>query len=185
MLEGKGAVLATAREVSALIRDAGLPAAVIGGVAVALHGHVRTTIDVDILVKRPLEAVAELLTAHGFEFDVDRREFIKNGVPVHLVTSEQTGASLGDTVTIDEVTTVTLAALIEMKLRSGAKNVLRAQDLADVIGLIRVHQLTAAFVRHLHKTLRPEFRALVRAIGQEAQGKGSAVHDSGSVIEQH
>lgn len=169
MLEGKGAVLATAREVSALVREAGLSAAVIGGVAVALHGHVRTTIDVEVLVERPLDAIAELLTAHGFEFDADRREFTKNGVPVHLVSPEQTGASLGETITIDEVTTVTLAALIEMKLRSGAKNILRAQDLADVIGLIRVHQLTASYVRHLDRTLRPEFRALVCAIGHESQ----------------
>jgi len=101
-------------------------------------------VDVDLFVECPLDAIAALLTAHGYELDAGRREFTKNGVPVHLVTPEQAGAILGETVVVDEVITVTLAALIEMKPRSGFRNVLRAQDLADVIGLIGVHNLTGA-----------------------------------------
>jgi hypothetical protein len=62
---------------------------------------------------------------------------------------------------------VTLADLIDMKLRSGSTNLLRAQDLADVIGLIRHHRLTSGFARHLDKALRPAFRQLVRMIQRE------------------
>jgi hypothetical protein len=64
-----------------------------------------------------------------------------------------------------------LADLINMKLRSGATNLLRAQDLADVIGLIRHHQLSSGFARHLDKALRPAFRKLVRLIQRENSGR--------------
>jgi hypothetical protein len=62
------------------------------------------------------------------------------------------------------------AGLIGIKLRSGATNLLRAQDLADVIGLIRHHRLTAEFARHLDKSLRPTFRKLVRTIHRQRSG---------------
>jgi len=72
---------------------------------------------------------------------------------------------------VSEITTVMLIDLISMKLRSGSKNLLRAQDLADVIGLTRHHRLTGEFARHLDKTLRPAFRKLVRLIRQEQSSK--------------
>lgn len=51
-----------------------------------------------------------------------------------------------------------------MKLRSGLASTVRAQDLADVIGLIRARHLTAEFAARLQKDLRPEFRKLVKAV---------------------
>ena len=149
------------------MRAAGIPGVVIGGIAVVLHGHVRTTKDVDSFVSPPLEPLADLLTAHGFLFDPEERAFIKHGVPVHLVPPEQVGASLEETIEIDGVTTASLVDLVAMKLRTGSSNLLRAQDLADVIGLIRHHQLTSAFAQHLDKALRPAFRKLARMIQQE------------------
>lgn len=167
MLDRRGALLDIAREVSHLMGAAGIPGVVIGGVAVVLHGYVRTTNDIDIVLQPPLEPLADLLTNHGFTFDRRRREFVKQGVPVHLVLPEQVGARSTETVEIEGVTTVTLADLIDMKLRSGSTNLLRAQDLADVIGLIRHHRLTGGFARHLDKALRPAFRKLVRMIQQD------------------
>src|SRR5262245_61074696 len=162
LLDKRGKVLDVAREVSRLMRMADIRGAVIGGIAVVLQGHVRTTKDVDIFVPPPLEPLADLLIAHGFLFDRKERAFIKHGVPVHLVLPEQVGSSLKETIEIDGVTTASLADLVEMKLRTGSTNLLRAQDLADVIGLIRHHQLTSAFARHLDKALRPAFRKLAR-----------------------
>jgi hypothetical protein len=159
-----------AREVSHLMRAAGIPGAVIGGIAVVLHGHVRTTKDINILVSSPLEPLADVLTANGFIFDRVEKAFVKHGVPVHLVLPEQVGPPPQTRVEIEGVMTVTLADLIGMKLRSGSTNLLRAQDLADVIGLIRHHRLNSAFARHLDKTLRPAFRKLVRMIQQESSG---------------
>ena len=171
ILDKRGTVLDIAREISRLMHDAGLAGVVIGGVAVVLHGHVRTTKDIDIFLNPPLEPVADLLTRNGFTFDRVERAFIKQGVPVHLVLPAQVGSSPMEAVEIEGVTTVTLVDLISMKLRSGSTNLLRAQDLADVIGLIRHHQLTSEFARHLDKTLRPAFRKLVRLIQREKSRK--------------
>lgn len=168
MLDGRGAILDTAREVSAALRAAEVSAAVIGGVAVVLHGHVRTTRDIGLLAGSPLEEIASLLSSLGFDHDPVRREFLREGIPIHLVTAEQAGTAWGPTAEIDGIVTVPLADLIAMKLRSGTANLLRAQDLADVIGLIRRHGLRSEFARHLDKTLRPTFRKLARAIEREA-----------------
>lgn len=170
ILDNRGAVLDIAREVSRLMRAAGIPGAVIGGVAVVLHGHVRTTKDVDIFVPPPLGPLADLLTANGFAFDRARRAFVRQGPPVHLVLPEQIGPPPKEMVEMEGVTTVSLADLIGMKLRSGSADPLRAQDLADVIGLIRHHRLTGGFARHLDKALRPAFRKLARLIQREGSG---------------
>jgi hypothetical protein len=53
-----------------------------------------------------------------------------------------------------------------MKLRSGSSDPLRAQDLADVIGLIRRHRLDVGFARSVGKDLRPVFRKLARLIAR-------------------
>lgn len=167
LLEGRGILLDVAREISGLLRAAGVPGVVVGGIAVVLHGYVRTTRDIDLLPLSPVDPLASLLTAKGFTFDRKRREFVKQGVPVHLVLPEQVETLPTETVDIEGVTTVTLAELINMKLRSGSRSLLRAQDLADVIGLIRHHRLTSEFVRHLDRALRPAFRKLVHKIQQE------------------
>jgi hypothetical protein len=49
MLGKRGAVLDSARNLSRLLHDHNLRGAIINGVAVALHGHVRTTRDDGIL----------------------------------------------------------------------------------------------------------------------------------------
>lgn len=167
ILDKRGTILDIAREVSSLMRTAGIPGVVIGGIAVVLHGHVRTTADIAIYLQPPLEPLAELLTANGFTFELDRREFVKQGITIHLVLPEQVGPPPNATIEIEGITTVTLADLIGMKLRSGSTNLLRSQDLADVIGLIRHHRLSSGFARHLAKDLRPTFRKLVRLIAQE------------------
>jgi hypothetical protein len=167
LMEGRGAILETAREISALFRESGLSAAVIGGIAVVLHGHWRATKDIDVLVGSPPQEVASVLEAHGFLLDSARREFVRDGIPVHLVLPEQTGTALSKIVEIEGILTVPLQSLIGMKLRSGTRNLLRAQDLADVIGLIRHHKLTGEFARSLDKDLRPTFRKLVRSIERE------------------
>lgn len=167
MLDKKGALLDVAREVSQLMREAGIPGVIIGGVAVVLYGYVRTTKDVDVALTPPLESLSDLLTANGFTFDQKKKEFQKYGVPVHLVLPEQFGEIPDEVVEIEGISTVSLTQLINMKLRNGSENMLRAQDLADVIGLIRHHRLSSEFARHLDKNLRTAFRKFVRMIEKE------------------
>jgi len=166
-LHGAGPILETAREVSRLLREAGLEGGIIGGVATVLHGHVRTTLDVDVFVSGPTEAVGEALRRHGFVFDAAERAFVKGGVPVHLVTIQQTMSPPRHYEEIDAVRVVSLADLINLKLRSGLANLLRAQDLADVIGLIRARALGGDFAAKVDPALRAEFRRLADAVRAE------------------
>jgi hypothetical protein len=53
---------------------------------------------------------------------------------------EQIGKEHLGAIEIDGLGTVALAGLIEMKLHSDGKNFLRAQDLADGIGLLHQHK---------------------------------------------
>jgi Nucleotidyltransferase of unknown function (DUF6036) len=178
LLDRRGSILELAREISQIMRRRKITGAVIGGVAVVLHGHTRSTTDVDVFVDQPLLPIVEHLISEGFTYDESSREFSRGGVPLHLVTREQITNPPRETVEIEGVTTVSLADLIEMKLASGTRNMLRAQDLADVIGLIRHNRLTGEFAKHLEKSLRPAFRKLVKAIEQEGRGRSAKPQES-------
>jgi hypothetical protein len=163
ILTGDSPILDVAREVSAIIARTGIDAAIIGGVAVVLHGHVRTTVDVDVYTSEP-DALKSALEAGEFRFDPTLRQFEKEGVPVHLVTPSLVPDPPRKHEQIGGIHTVSLADLINIKLRSGSENILRAQDMADVIGLIRCRNLRGDFTSKLSKDLRPAFRTLLNAI---------------------
>jgi len=164
VLEGRGAILKVAREVSRIMNASDIDGAVIGGVAVVLHGHVRTTSDVDVFVPDDGRMLGEALEKKGYSFDRKKSEFVKKGIPVHLVLNTQMRIVPESVEELDGVRTVSLADLINIKLDLGLRDPLRAQDLADVIGLIRACGLTSAFATKLHKSLRVDFRKLARAI---------------------
>lgn len=170
-LDGTGPVLQIAREVSRILRESKIEGAVIGGIAVALHGYVRTTVDVDVFVASDTPRLSQELEGHGFIFDAANKQFIKNGVPVHLVTRSQLAHPPREYLEIDGVQTISLADLINIKLRSGSRNILRAQDLGDAIGLIRHHRLSKEFTPQIDKPLREEFRKLVEAIERETESR--------------
>lgn len=167
LLDSRGPVLDTAREVSKRLEAASLTAIVVGGVAVVLHGHLRTTKDVDIFVPGDAREVANSLIAAGFAHDPIRREFVRDLIPVHLVIPEQVGVPEIRSIELDGIRTASLADLIAMKLRSGLENLLRAQGLADVIGLARHHKITSEFSSCLDTSLRPGFRKIARALRDE------------------
>jgi predicted nucleotidyltransferase len=77
MLEKRGGVLDTAVKVSAVLKEARIDAAVRGGVAVGLHGHVRTTMDVDMFVRDPLEACRRALEARDIRFNAQSRVCVR------------------------------------------------------------------------------------------------------------
>jgi len=167
ILEGRGAVLETAREVSRILCESEIDGAIIGGVAVVLHGYVRTTSAVDVFVPGEPAELAAALRSAGFKFDRAKREFVNSRVPVHLVTPTDVRQPPSGPEEIDGVVTVSLFDLINMKLDSGLRNPVRYIDLADVVGLIRHHGLTSRDAPKIAKPLRPEFRKLVKAIANE------------------
>jgi hypothetical protein len=138
MLERRCAIFETAREISRILKRRRLRGAIIGGVSVALHGHLRTTDNVDVYL------------AEGS--DLGRWD-----VPVRIIrTIDPLPERL---VRILEITTISLADLISIKLSSGLNNILRSQDIADVIGLIRHHRLTGAFAPKIDKRFRADSRS--------------------------
>lgn len=167
LLDAKGDILETAREVSRALAHLEGRAAIVGGIAVLLNGYVRTTVDVDVYVEGSLARAAEAIRELGFEHDPIRREFVRRSIPVHFVTARQVPDSPKQIVEIEGIRTVSLEDLIAMKLRSGTTNLLRAIDLADVIGLVRANRLSTRFASRLPNDLRDGFRRIARAIADE------------------
>jgi hypothetical protein len=171
LLDGRGMILDLARELSQLMRREGISGAIIGGIAVLLQGYVRTTEDIDVFIDQPLAPLRDLLIEEGFQFDKARRDFVRYGVPMQFVMRDLLARPPRKTVEIEGIITVSLADLIGMKLESGRKNILRAQDLADVVNLIRHHGLESDFAHHLDKSLRPTYRKLIKAIRDAGKGE--------------
>ncbi|MDX2200397.1 MAG: hypothetical protein SF069_15685 [Phycisphaerae bacterium] len=164
LLNAESDILRVAREICEIANAAGVPVAVIGGVAVVLHGHVRTTLDVDVFVGADAQPLAEALRRARVRFDAEERQFTKRGVPVHLVREQDARSGVRATQLIEGVCAASLADIINMKLRSGLRSVVRAQDIADVIGLVRAQRLGKIYAAKLDRDLRVEFRKLVDAV---------------------
>jgi hypothetical protein len=165
-VDPRGTILALARNLSQLMSREGIPGVVLGGIAVVLHGYLSTPVDIEVVVDQLPATLEDLLIAEGFQFDESRREFVRQEVRVRFVPSGLLAKPPRRTVEIEGIVTVSLADLIEMKLERGSRDCLRAQDLADVIGLIRRHDLNGDFAHQIDQSLRPTFRKLVNAIRQ-------------------
>ena len=165
----------TALSCHAALDEMAIPHAVIGGVAVCLHGYQRSTVDLDLLV-RPNDTVRikAALESAGFRWNSEHSEFRTNdGVPVQLLlcgssAGRDSGVKLPDpslsktVVDIEGLPVVTLAKLIEMKVACGSGNLRRThKDFADVVELIVANGLGKSFARYLHKSVRSAFRDLV------------------------
>lgn len=170
-----------AERVHGLLVRQGISHAIVGGVAVCLHGYRRNTVDLDLLI-RPEDAAGfrAALEADGFTwFAADKEFHSASGVAVQLVIAgekegpgqEATFPSPSDENCITEIEglpVLSLAQMIQAKLACGLGNLRRThKDFADVVELIAIHGLDGKFARFLHKSVRKEFRLLVRrAAGQ-------------------
>jgi hypothetical protein len=151
--------------------------AVIGGMALALHGLVRPTLDVDLLLSREgLERFVELLVGRGYVplFPGARKHFRDSatGVNVEIITAgeypedgkpkpvvfplpEQAA------ITVGEFSVVSLEKLIELKLASGLSAEHRQlRDLADVQQLIEVLKLSKDWGLQLDDSVADEYQRL-------------------------
>jgi hypothetical protein len=127
-------VLHAAAVASGMLRDAGVPHALAGGLAVGAHGYPRTTDDVDFLVGD------EAFVLHSGGLVTLRVPVIAVGdVRIDLVSIEESKAEGGllrpavDTpLVVDRIPVVPLTALVYMKLKAG-----RQKDLADLVELLK------------------------------------------------
>lgn len=172
---GNESLWAVATQCHELLKDAAIPHAFIGGVAVCLHGYQRNTVDLDLLVRgSDSDSLRAALEAAGFSWFAEQAEFRSPaGIPVQLLLASDRAGSASKVrlpdpaddasiTSIEGLPVVTLAKLIESKLACGQGNLRRThKDFADVVELIARHQLNRSFARHLHKSLRATFRDLV------------------------
>lgn len=162
--------------VHALLEREGIDHAIVGGVAVFLHGYRRNTVDLGLLVESAdTQTLRSALEADGIRWHAAIKEFRSPaGVAIQCVLAgESEGRGQVATfpsprdpkrvTTIEGLPVLSLASLIESKIACGLGNLRRThRDFADVVELIAVHQLDGSFARFLHKSLRKEFRVLVR-----------------------
>jgi hypothetical protein len=153
--------------------------AVVGGVAVCLHGYRRSTVDLDLLVRpEDTSRLRSILEAERFEWLAKEKQFRSpSGVYVQFVIAgEREGpgqeASFPSPSDAEHITHIeglpvlSLPQLIQAKLACGLGDMRRThKDFADVVELIAVHRLDGSFARFLHKSVRKEFRQLVRRVG--------------------
>jgi hypothetical protein len=155
--------------------ELGIPYAICGGMAVNAHGHLRETIEIDVLLTADgLRRFNEEALGRGWLERFAGSRGVKDtdrGVPIDVLVS---GGIPGDgtehgvvfpdpagaAVELAGVRYLTLGKLIEMKLASGLSAPDRLQDLADVISLIRQNQLGEHFADSLHAYVQAKYREL-------------------------
>ncbi len=172
---GNASLWEVAHECHAILDVAAVPHAIVGGVAVCLHGYQRNTVDLDLLVASASAVPIRLaLEAAGYQWSEETAEFrSRSGIAVQFLTAaERAGAGsearLPDPadktviIYLEGLPVLTLAKLIESKIACGEGSLRRThKDFADVVELIAKHDLGSAFARHLHKSLRKSFKQLV------------------------
>lgn len=145
---GTSGLVGSARTAVATLADHDIPHLIVGGLAVQEHGYPRVTIDVDIVVPDPLEAV-EFLTAsltgpfYRVPKVLDRVEDRRNGVLIDLLPAGRVlkaGSKVpfpDPKIVTEKLQIISLEGLISLKLDSwNGSPSRRIKDKADVTELI-------------------------------------------------
>jgi hypothetical protein len=175
----------TLNRVVARLQDARIPHAIIGGMALGLHGFARVTGDVDILTTpEGLDEVHEKLVGRGYlpQFPGARKKLrdTQTGIPVDFIT---TGEYPGDgkpkavrfpdpvenSLEIGGKRVITLEKLIDLKLASGLSVIHRLGDLGDVQKIIEALNLPLELAEKLDPSVRDTYVSYWHAI-QNATG---------------
>src|SRR5262245_23475882 len=165
--EKRDPVHQTLRRLAQRLEKAGISYAVMGAMAVNLHGARRTTDDVDVLLTpEGLEQFRQKLAAKYYDQVEGRpRRFVerRSGVRIDfLVTGRYPGRGKPgpfafpdpgqSSEEIEDVKVVTLPQLVQLKLAAR-----RYYDFGDVVFLIRVHNLDESFLEKLHPSVHRDF----------------------------
>jgi hypothetical protein len=178
--EKESKVYATLLKVTKRLDALSIPYALVGGMAMFLHGYRRFTEDVDILVtKESLALIHEKLEGSGYLPPFTGSKHLRdtdNGVKIEfLVTGGYPGDGLEKPVSfpdpaavftiIDGIKVLNLPTLVQLKLASGTVPG-RRKDLGDVQELIRVLGLGAEFAEQLDPSVRASYLALWNELKQ-------------------
>ena len=175
----QGPVFSTLERLARRLKEEEIPYAVVGGMALNLHGFERMTRDVDIVMTAAaIEKFVERCVGLGYApaFAGARKSFrdttTQTAIEV-LITGEYPGdgkpkpVSFPDpaaaSMEIENIRVITLAKLIELKLASGLSAPHRLRDLADVQDLIMTLQLPLELAEQLDASVHAEYRRLWEA----------------------
>jgi len=172
----RGDVFTTLQNLTRRLDDAKIPYALVGGLALAAHGFVRMTQDVDLLMTQEgLDAFKENFSGRGYlpAFSGAKKTFRDTETQVRieiLVTGDYPGDGKPKPVAFPDpsivftelggMRVIPIETLIELKLASGMSAPHRLRDLADVQDLIAALQLPIAFAEKLDESVRDTFRQL-------------------------
>jgi hypothetical protein len=171
----KSPVHLAAEEIARLLTEAGIDYAIAGALSLAVHGFVRATEDVDIIITREgLERFKRDWIGRGYVSlrpgGKPIRDTARNVKIDFLLTGEYPGDGKPKPVAIpdpakvaifgERYRVVSLPSLIELKLASGMTAPHRMHDLADVMRLIQVAKLPRELSSELHPYVRDKFLEL-------------------------
>jgi hypothetical protein len=172
----KAPVQSTLERLAQRLDQEGIAYAVVRGMALNVHGYVRVTRDVDLLLTPAgLQAFERLCVGRGYAaaFPGARKAFVdaESRVPVEIITSDEYPGDgkpkavvfpdpATSSVVIDGIRVVTLPTLVELKLASGLSAGHRLRDLADVQDLIVALELSEDLADSLDPSVRNEYRRL-------------------------
>jgi hypothetical protein len=175
---GEADVQRALQKIARLLRDDGIPYALVGAMALNEHGYRRTTVDVDLLFSR--EGLADFKEKHLGRGYVEKfpgsKGFrdVENGVVIDVVLAGDypgdgkpkpvrfpdpaTTALVGESLSV-----LSLPLLVNLKLASGMTAPHRLRDLADVLELVRIVGLPESFAEELDPYVRGKYRELWHA----------------------
>lgn len=122
-----GSLLARAAEVSGLLKEMGVPHALIGGLAVGVHGHPRGTKDVDFLVGAEAFEATEPILVYRSEL----KDLVQVGETDIMSVPPRYPVLESELRLDDDIPVISLAGLVLMKLDAS-----RPQDREDVRRLL-------------------------------------------------
>ena len=172
--EGTNKVHISLQRITRKLGELDIPYAIVGGMALYLHGYRRFTEDVDLLVTPAgLATIHDKLVGLGYVPPFTGSKNLKDadtGVKIEfLVTGQYPGDGLPKPVSfpdpsdvyepIEGIATLTIPALVELKLASGMSKG-RRKDLGDIQELIRELRLPLNLVEQLNPYVQDAYREL-------------------------
>jgi len=174
-LVGSSKVHDTLQRVARRLEELDIDFALAGGLAVGIRGHLRLTVDIDLLITAAgLTRFKEVWLGRGYVEKFAGSRGVKDaetGVSIDFLVSggfpgdgrpkpvcfpDPAAISPGD----EPYRVVDLRTLIELKLASGLSAPDRLVDLADVIALVRANGLSREFADRLDPSVQEKFREL-------------------------
>lgn len=138
-------ILAAAEVASHMLREAGIPHALAGGLAVGAHGYPRTTDDVDFLVgdEAFIQHVGGLVTLKVPLIAVGNVRIDMVSIAPSREEKEQLRPAVENPPESEQIPIVPLTALVYMKLKAS-----RQKDLADLVELLKRGRIDIRGIDH-------------------------------------